>query len=62
MGEVASGKRQGGHPAHEGKHLCVLSVLCVRKFHDYPQSNIEWEGGLSWSKNSQQYQELDGLD
>ena len=28
MGEVALGKRRGGHPAREGKSLCVLR-LCI---------------------------------
>ena len=30
IGEVAPGTRQGGHPAHEGKSLCILrlSIVC----------------------------------
>ena len=58
MGGVAFGKRQGGHPAHEGSFR--LSIVCGR-MHENPQSIIEWESRLSWLKCTQQYQEMDNL-
>ena len=37
MGEVAPGKRQGCHPAHEGKSSCNLRLCIVRgKMYEYP--------------------------
>ena len=64
MGEVAPGKRKGGHPAHEGKSLCVIRLCIVLwdKRVNARNCNIEWGSRLSWFKDTQQYKEFDGLE
>ena len=38
------------------------SVLCLRRLHDNPQSNIAWEERLEWFKSSPEYRTLDRID
>ena len=38
------------------------SVLCLRKIHENPQSNIAWEERLEWFKSSPEYRTVDRID
>ena len=39
-----------------------VSLLCLGKIHENPQSNIAWEDRLEWFKSSPEYRSSDRID
>ena len=43
-------------------YVFSVSVLCLGKIHENPQSNDAWEDRLGWFKSSPVYRNFDGID
>ena len=48
--------------SHAKVYVFSVSVLCLGKMHQNPQSNIVWEDKLTWFKSLSQYRTLDTID